>query len=72
MNGSSPYLPVAKEISTYLTLGMHHSTPEAQQRMAELIEEGIEKVQQDEAKRFYEEWEKTMARLELDGPEDGA
>ena len=48
MNGSSPYLPVAKEISTYLTLGMHHSTPEAQQRMAELIEKGVQEERDDD------------------------
>jgi hypothetical protein len=28
---------IAKDISDYLIMGMHHSTPDAQRRMADLI-----------------------------------
>jgi ABC-type microcin C transport system duplicated ATPase subunit YejF len=48
----SPYLSVAKQISEYLTLGMHHSTAEAQRRMAELIE----RAEEEEDKKAWALW----------------
>ena len=42
MNDSSE---AAKQISDYLTTGMHHATPEGQRAIAAIIEKAIDKAQ---------------------------